>query len=413
MSDARIGDLIFQYRGGRYAQWIQAITYGQSLKGSRSFFGRGDHLSWPMYVFLGGIFDKDIPSGPFAGDKFRTLLKNLYKHLRSIDDKILLELGQAIHLVDSYYNNPVTSDILTRPGIPEYLENIEPTKVLDKVVRESSKEVGKGDHGLSHYFDSLVIGTVLMANRDSAPRNLLEKYPEYVFDNEVPFSKSFSKNVKKPDFGKFLQLGEQAFTPNNIPYVETNLDPVTVAYEIEYNWGQGRIMEDVISGNLMMNMLNEIYKQNGEFEVDKEYKADFPLSPLSAYCFGIGRGFQATREEIETADGAGLVYPTVNVTGSITYVSEPEHDFDMKVVSEECPLCELKGVKYSVFNRNMNSFEGYLGRHLKEQDFFKVNDYNKFMNPLVCVTNSGSETLTLHIKVVAPPELCPLGLCRD
>tara|TARA_B100001989_G_C24549745_1_gene473451 strand:+ start:963 stop:3878 length:2916 start_codon:yes stop_codon:yes gene_type:complete len=411
MSDVRMGDLIYQLRGLRYKKWIQAITYGKSLNGSRSFFGGSDDISWPMYVFLGGIFDKDIQFGPFSGDKLRTLIKNLYKHIRGLDDEVLLELGQAIHLVNSYSNNPFTSDNLTRKGIPEYLDKIEPTKILDQVVRESSKEVGKGDHGLSHYFDYVVVGTVLMANKESAPMNLSQYYNEYVFDDEVPLIKSFSKSVKKPDFGKFHQLGEQAFTPNNNPYPKTNLDPYTVARENENNWNKGRIMEEVISGDLMMNMLNEVYKQNGEFEIGKEYKADFPLPQLSAYCFGIGRGFEVTREEIRSANGSALVYPNVNATGEITYVSEPEHYFDIQVLSEECPLCELKGVKYSVFSRGLNSFNGYLGRELKEQDFLKIEMYDRFNKPLICVTNAGPKELTLNIKVVAPPELCPLGLC--
>jgi len=225
--------------------------------------------------------------------------------------------------------------------------------------------------------------------------------------------KSFSKSVTKPNFEKFLQLGEQAFTPNNIPYPKTNLDPIAVAKENEYNWNKGRVMEDIISGNIMMNMLNEVYKQNGEFEVDKEYKADFPLPSLSAYCFGIGRGFQSTREEIENVDGGALVYPSVNVTGDITYVSEPEQYFDIQVLSEECPLCELKDVRYSVFSRGLKSFNGYLGKYLKEQDFLRIEEYDKFNKPLICVTNAGPNFLTLNIKVVAPPELCPLGLCRD
>lgn len=410
MSDSRIGDLIFQQRGELYGKWIQSITYGNSLKGTQGFFGRGDYIAWPMYVFLGSLFDQNIPKGPFAGDKLRTLMKNLYAHMRSIDNNVLKELGQSIHLLDSYQHNPIGEKLLKSEGVPEYLKEIEPLNILDQVVKTSSMEVGLGDHGLSSYFDQLVLGTVLMTNKGTAPTNLLSHYPGYCYDNEVPFSKVFANSTEKPLFGDFLQIAEQAFTPNNIPYDDTNLTPFIVAVENEKNWDRGRVMEKVIRGELMMNLLNKLHEQNGEFEPEKEYRADFPLKPMSAYCFGIGRGFQATREEV---DAGGLVYPPVKTTLDITYLSEKEASFDMKVVSEECPLCELKGVKYSIFSRTMTSFDGFLGKDLKEQDYMTFKDYLEYEMPQVCVTNSGPDDLILHVKAVAPLEICPLGLCKD
>ena len=410
MSDSRVGDLLFQQRGDLYSQWIQGITYGQSLKGTQGFFGRGDYMSWPMYVFLGSLFDKDIPKGPYAGDKLRTLIKNLYAYMRSIDNDVLKELGQYIHLLDSYEHNPITQDLLSSEGIPEYLQEIEPFNILDKVVKTTSNEVGLGDNGLSEYFDQLVVGTVLMANKESAPQKLLYNYSNYCYDDEVPFSKVFSNSVETPKFDNFLQLAEQAFSPNNIPFEETNLTPHMVAVESENNWKRGRIMEKVISGELMMNLLNKLHEDNGEFEPEKEYSTVFPLKSMSAYCFGIGRGFQATKEEIEAG---GLVYPPITSTAEIQYLSEKETHFDMKVMSEECPLCELKGVKYSVFSRTMSGFEGYLGKELIKQDYVKIEDYDDWEMPQVCITNSGSDTLVLHMKAVAPLEICPLGLCKD
>jgi len=408
MSDSRIGDLIFQYRGNRYKDWTDSITSGKPLNGSIGYFGKGDYMSWPMYVFLGSLFDKNIEKGPFAGDKLRTLLKNLYKHLRNLDDKFMKKIGQSVQMLNSYSNNPIVEGFFEKNGIPEYLDSIEPTKILNKVVYESSIEAGLGEHDISDYFDQLVIATVLMANKNKNPSKLCDKYPGYCFDNEVPFINAFSKNSSKPNHGEFLQLAEQAFSPTNIPFEDTNLTPEHVAKEGETHWENGRVMEEIITGRTMMNMLNQLYEQNGEFEVGKEYKAFFQLDSLSSYCFGVGRGFQVTPESSELVS---QVYPATNRKSE--YVSEAETTFDVKVVSEECPLCELKKVKYSLFERTLETFNGVLGVHVKEQDYFTVKGYESYSLPVFCVTNSGPEKLFLHLKAIAPLEICPFGLCKD
>lgn len=405
MTDNRMGDLMFQYRGPRYAQWIDGITSGVPLKGGRYFFTRGDYQSWGMYVFLGSKFDTILTSGPFAGDKKRVMFSHLHRRLRRVDKQIMQNLGQEVALLSSYQSNDLTDDLLSRPGIPEFLATIEPTKVLDEVVRAASLEAHGTETTLAALFHPLVVGTVLMANPSTAPAGLCDTHPLYCFDDEVPFDVVYAKKTPEPPFSDFLQIAEQAFTTDNNPFPDGRLDPTWVAYENQYNWQQGRVMEEIISGARSPNLLTHVASLvTGNFTPGESYTVSMPLKELSAYCFGINRGLELIGTDEEDTSGAGLTYPNPPA-GERTIVSVPETQFTYTVTCDgACPHPEH--LHASIFARSHTSFEGTLGQSISIGTPVVVHEYSSMPNvAMYCISNAVGGDASLHVTVTAPAAL--------
>lgn len=240
---------------------------------------------------------------------------------------------------------------------------------------------------------------LIMANIDTAPITLSSMYPEYCYSDEVPFNVIFKRDLPMPQFLDFKQLASQALASHNNPFSNTRHSVLDIAYENVYNFTQGRVYEDVISGKYCNEILNLLTQRiEGDLMVGNSYTVEIELPSLSAYALRVGIGLEVIiSDDTDINSGAGLIYPLVGLSGA-NIVSIPENGFSW-VVKNNNNNEPITNINTHLYNRTDSTFNGELGRTI-------LSNTETYSNPNIwAITNGSNNDLVVEFTFTLPESL--------